>query len=227
MTEQNELRQKLAVYLVIGTQDCGCSTEKTIAVVREALAGGVGTVQLRDKDSKLTAEERHQLALQLRSLCRDKQALFFVNDDVELAVTVEADGIHVGQDDMPLAQVKKIVGESMYIGISAGTVEEALAAQSGGADYLGVGAMYATGSKADAGEPIGPEGLARIRQAVGSSLPIVGIGGITVENCAPVMAAGADGVAVISAISKAASPKQAAAELLAAIARASSQQNAR
>jgi thiamine-phosphate pyrophosphorylase len=219
MKDLNHLRQKLAVYLVIGTQDCGFSVEQTVAVVREALAGGVGTVQLRDKGSKLTYEERYQLALQLLALCREHQALFFVNDDVELAVQTGADGIHVGQDDMPLAQVKEIAGSAMYIGISAGTVEEALAAKSGGADYLGVGAMYATASKADAGEPIGPEGLARIRQAVGSALPIVGIGGITAHNCAPVIAAGADGVAVISAISRAQSPRAAAVELMETVTR--------
>ncbi|MCK9927142.1 thiamine phosphate synthase, partial [Frankia sp. Mgl5] len=103
---------------------------------------------------------------------------------------IQADGIHVGQDDLPLTEVRKLVGPDAYIGISAGTVEEALAAKRGGADYLGVGAMYATASKADAGEPIGPAGVREIREAVGREFPIVGIGGINVGNALSVLEAG-------------------------------------
>ncbi|GEB33821.1 MULTISPECIES: thiamine phosphate synthase [Brevibacillus] len=214
MRDRQTLRDKMGVYFVIGTQDCGFSREKTVEIVREALAGGVGTLQLRDKGSKLTSEERCELGRQLQELCREHQTLFFVNDDVDLAVRLQADGIHVGQDDMHLAEVRAMVGEAMYIGISAGTVEEAIAAKNGGADCIGVGAMFATSSKADAGEPIGPAGLREIREAVGAELPIVGIGGITLENAKQVCQAGADGVAVISAISRAESPKQAAEDLL-------------
>lgn len=214
MKDRHTLREKMGVYLVIGSQDCGFSSEKTVEIVREALAGGAGIVQLRDKGSRLTAEERHELGRQLQQLCREAQALFFVNDDVELAVRLQADGVHVGQDDMQLAQVREKVGEAMYIGVSAGTVEEALAARNGGADCIGVGAMFATSSKADAGEPIGPKGLRAIREAVGSDLPIVGIGGITLQNAEQVINAGADGVAVISAISRADSPRKAAQDLL-------------
>ncbi|MGM0715249.1 thiamine phosphate synthase [Brevibacillus parabrevis] len=214
MRDRQTLRDKMGVYFVIGTQDCGFSREKTVEIVREALAGGVGTLQLRDKGSELTSEERCELGRQLQELCREHQTLFFVNDDVDLAVRLQADGIHVGQDDMHLAEVRAMVGEAMYIGISAGTVEEAIAAKNGGADCIGVGAMFATSSKADAGEPIGPAGLREIREAVGAELPIVGIGGITLENAKQVCQAGADGVAVISAISRAESPKQAAEDLL-------------
>lgn len=214
MRDRQTLRDKMGVYFVIGTQDCGFSREKTVEIVREALAGGVGTLQLRDKGSKLTSEERCELGRQLQELCREHQTLFFVNDDVDLAVRLQADGIHVGQDDMHLAEVRAMVGEAMYIGISAGTVEEAIAAKNGGADCIGVGAMFATSSKADAGEPIGPAGLREIREAVGAELPIVGIGGITLANAKQVCQAGADGVAVISAISRAESPKQAAEDLL-------------
>ncbi|KZE44500.1 thiamine-phosphate pyrophosphorylase [Brevibacillus parabrevis] len=214
MRDRQTLRDKMGVYFVIGTQDCGFSREKTVEIVREALAGGVGTLQLRDKGSKLTSEERCELGRQLQELCREHQTLFFVNDDVDLAVRLQADGIHVGQDDMHVAEVRAMVGEAMYIGISTGTVEEAIAAKNGGADCIGVGAMFATSSKADAGEPIGPAGLREIREAVGAELPIVGIGGITLENAKQVCQAGADGVAVISAISRAQSPKQAAEDLL-------------
>lgn len=213
MKDRSILREKIGVYVVIGTQDCGYSVERTVQIVREALEGGVGTLQLRDKGSKLTADERFELGRQLQELCREHGTLFFVNDDVDLAVRLQADGVHVGQDDMHLAEVQRIVGPDMYIGVSAGTVEEALAAKNGGVDCIGVGAMYATSSKADAGEPIGPAGLKAIRDAVGTELPIVGIGGITLENASEVIRFGADGVAVISAISRAASPRKAAHSL--------------
>jgi thiamine-phosphate pyrophosphorylase len=217
MKSAEQLRRKMAVYFVVGSQDCGFSPERTIEIVREALAGGVGMLQFRDKGSRLSGAEQVELARKLQQLCKEHGALFFVNDDVQLAVKLEADGVHVGQEDMALAEVRKLVGEDMYIGVSAGTIEEALAAKAGGADYLGVGAMYATASKADAGEPIGPKGLAEIRRAVGEQLPIVGIGGIQAENALPVLQAGADGVAVISAISRAESPRKAAAALMEAV----------
>ncbi|SFJ20365.1 thiamine phosphate synthase [Brevibacillus centrosporus] len=213
MKDRNVLREKMGVYFVVGTQDCDYSIERTVAIVADALQGGVGTLQLRDKGSKLTADERDELGRQLQLLCRESGALFFVNDDVDLAIRLQADGVHVGQDDMKLAEVREAVGPNMYIGVSAATIEEALAAQTGGVDCIGVGAMYATSSKADAGEPIGPEGLRVIREAVGRELPIVGIGGITLQNAAEVIRAGADGVAVISAITRADSPSDAARAL--------------
>ncbi|NGQ96278.1 thiamine phosphate synthase [Brevibacillus sp. SYP-B805] len=213
MERTKRLREKLPLYFVVGSQDCGCSWEKTLTIAGEALAGGAGILQFRDKGSTLTPAERLALAEQLQALCRQHDALFFVNDEVELAVQLQADGIHVGQDDLPLPEVKRRVTPDMYIGVSAGTVEEAILAMEGGADYIGVGAMFATASKADAGEPIGPQGLAQIRKAVGSDFPIVGIGGIHAGNAAAVFAAGADGIAVISAISRAASPREAAAQL--------------
>ncbi|MFP3391290.1 thiamine phosphate synthase [Brevibacillus sp. SIMBA_040] len=213
MRNRDLLREKMGVYFVIGSQDCDFSFERTIEIVREALKGGVGTLQLRDKGSKLTAEERSELGRQMQALCREYGALFFVNDDVEMAVRLGADGVHVGQDDMQLRAVREIVGPDMYIGVSTATVEEAVNAQKDGADCIGVGAMFDTSSKADAGEPIGPAAITTIRKAVGNELPIVGIGGITRENAVLVMQAGADGVAVISAISRAESPKDAAETL--------------
>ncbi|MGG1661206.1 thiamine phosphate synthase [Brevibacillus sp. NRS-1366] len=213
MRDRDLLRKKMGVYLVIGTQDCGFSLDRTVEIVREALSGGVGTLQLRDKGSKLNAKERFELGRQLQALCRKHDTLFFVNDDVELAVRLQADGVHVGQDDMQLREVREMVGPKMYIGVSTGTADEALLAQKDRVDCIGVGAMFATSSKADAGEPIGPEGLAAIRAAVGRELPIVGIGGITLDNAKAVIEAGADGVAIISAISRAVSPKEAAEAL--------------
>ncbi|HZG16522.1 MAG TPA: thiamine phosphate synthase [Candidatus Bathyarchaeia archaeon] len=215
MKRGEHLAEQLRVYFVVGSQDCDYSAEKTVQIAREALAGGAGVLQFRDKKSKLADHEREQLAIDLQAVCKEHGALFFINDDVDMAIRLQADGIHVGQEDMALTQVRSLVSTDMLIGVSAGTVEEALLAQDQGADYIGVGAMYATASKADAGEPIGPAGLKEIREAVGSSLPIVGIGGITIDNAPMVLEAGADGVAIISAITKADSPREAAGRFLA------------
>lgn len=207
------LRESLRVYLVIGSQDCGHSAERMIQIVEEALAGGVRAVQFRDKGSRLSRDEQLALAGQIQLLCRRYGALFFINDDVAMALELKADGVHVGQEDMALAEVRRLVPSELIVGVSAGTPAEALVAKQGGADYLGVGAIYRTASKADAGEPIGPAGLAEIRAAVGAEMIIVGIGGIQPDNAAAVVASGADGLAVISAIARAASPRAAAANL--------------
>ncbi|MBO8162656.1 MAG: thiamine phosphate synthase [Brevibacillus sp.] len=207
------LIEKLRVYLVIGSQDCGYSTDRTIQIVREALAGGVGAVQFRDKGSRLHPSEQMALAAGIQELCQRHQALFVVNDDVSLAIRLKADGVHVGQEDMDVVEVRRLVPPGMIIGVSAGSPAEAQAAKRDGADYIGVGAMYPTASKADAGAPIGPQGLAEIRAAVGAGYPIVGIGGIQEDNAAAVIAAGANGLAVISAITKANDPGEAARRL--------------
>lgn len=165
-------------------------------VLREAIAGGATVVQLRDKG--LTTRELVEEGQRLRSMTREMGALLMVNDRIDVALAVEADGVHVGPDDMPVAVARELVGPDRIIGASAGTVDEARAAQADGADYLGVGSVYATGTKADAGEPIGPEGLACI--AASASIPVVGIGGIAEDNAAEVISAGAEGVAVISAV---------------------------
>jgi thiamine-phosphate pyrophosphorylase len=214
MRPAETLRERLSVYLVIGSQDCHFSPERTLQVVEDALAAGVRMVQFRDKHSRLTAFEREQLAIAIQTCCNRHDALFIVNDDVEMAVRLQADGVHVGQEDSPLAEVRERIPAGMIVGVSAGTVEEAMAALEGGADYIGVGAMFATSSKADAGEPIGPQGLQEIRHAVGPRFPIVGIGGITLKNFSEVISAGADGVAVISAITRAESPGTAARHLV-------------
>jgi thiamine-phosphate pyrophosphorylase len=164
--------------------------------VEAAIAGGVSLVQIREKE----AETRgfYNIARELRSLTKRHGIPLVVNDRIDIALAIEADGLHLGQTDMPLEVARRLVGENMFIGISASTVEEALTAERGGADYLGVGAVYPTGSKADAGAAIGPGRLREIRAAV--RLPLVAIGGICPANAGQVMAAGADGVAVISAI---------------------------
>jgi thiamine-phosphate pyrophosphorylase len=164
--------------------------------VEAAIAGGVTMVQLREKEAETL--EFYKIALEVQAVTRRHKIPLVVNDRIDIALAIGADGLHLGQTDMPLEIARRLVGKSMFIGISAGTVEEALSAERGGADYLGVGAVYPTGSKAGAGAAIGPARLREIRAAV--KLPFVAIGGIGPANAAQVMAAGADGVAVISAI---------------------------
>jgi thiamine-phosphate pyrophosphorylase len=191
--------------------DAGLSRGRShTEVLREAIAGGAAVVQLRDKD--LTTRELVEEGQKLRSLTLEMGAALIVNDRIDVALAVEADGVHVGPDDMPVALARELVGPGRILGASAGTVDEARAAQADGADYLGVGSVYATGTKADAGEPIGPEGLARIAASI--SIPVVGIGGIAEANAGEVIAAGGEGVAVISAVVSADDVQAAARRLL-------------
>jgi thiamine-phosphate pyrophosphorylase len=150
-----------------------------------------------------------ELGRQLRAVCREHGIPFIVNDRVDLALILDADGVHIGQEDLPVPDVRRIIG-SRLLGVSTETVEEARRAVAEGADYLGVGPMFATSTKPDAGDPIGPSAITRIRREIGAEIPLVGIGGVTPERAPEVLAAGADGVAVISAISRAASPVEAA-----------------
>ncbi len=170
-------------------------------MVRAALEGGADAVQLRDKyagggELLSLAEEAMLLVREWSGKC-----LFLVNDRVDVAMASGAHGAHLGQEDLPARAARRLMGRKKILGVSAGTVEEALSARDEGADYLGVGPVFATPSKPDAGTPIGIEGLRRIREAV--DLPIVAIGGIDVANAGRVLEAGADGIAVISAVSAA------------------------
>ncbi len=141
-----------------------------------------------------------------------------INDRLDVALAVGADGVHLGQSDMPLAMARAIVGDTLLIGISAESVADAVAAEEGGADYLGVSPVFATPTKSDTAPALGLEGLRAIRRAV--RIPLVGIGGLDRGNAAAVIEAGADGVAVVSAIVAAADPAQAARELVQEIRRA-------
>jgi thiamine-phosphate pyrophosphorylase len=152
----------------------------------------------------------------MRDLTRAAGALLIVNDRLDVALAAEADGLHVGPDDLPVAVARRLLRPGMILGASAGTVEEAIAAERDGADYLGVGAVYeARGSKADAGAPVGPARVRAIRGAV--RIPIVGIGGIKAENATAVIEAGADGVAVITAVVAAPDIAAAAARIVEAV----------
>ena len=177
--------------------------------VEAALTGGATVVQLREKHC--SSREFYELAVRVRAIARRFGAPLIVNDRVDIALAAGADGVHVGQSDLPCAAVRRLVGEGMLVGVSAGSVAEALAAAREGADYLGVGAMYATGTKEDAGL-VTMEELKNIRRAV--ELPIVVIGGINKATLGNVKGMGIEGIAVVSAIAAQKDPAAAARELL-------------
>jgi len=179
-------------------------------LISEAAEGGATIMQLRGK--KWT--ERHLIETGIKAIqfLRPKKIPLIINDRVDVALACEADGVHLGQGDMPLPYARKILLQKRIIGISVSTPEEAEAAEKAGADYVGAGPIFTTLSKNDAGPVLGLDGLRRIRDKV--KIPILAIGGISAVNVAGVITAGADGVAVISAIAGAINPCLAAAELV-------------
>lgn len=177
-----------------------------------ALAGGSRMIQLRDKE--WPSGRLLPLAERLRAACAAAGATFIVNDRVDLALAVGADGVHLGQDDLPARAARPLLRPGMILGISTHSVEQARAAQADGADYVAVGSMFATTSKADF-QLVGPDLMRKLRGEI--RVPLVGIGGITPDNVSEVIRAGADGVAVISAVCAATDPQAAAARFLAQI----------
>ncbi len=182
-------------------------------VVKESLDGGATFVQLREKT--LDDETFLQEAKELQQLCREYGVPFVINDNVDIAIKMNADGVHVGQSDREAGDVRAKLGPDKIIGVSAGTVEEAILAEKRGADYLGVGAVFPTGSKADAVD-VPFDTLKAICEAV--SIPVVAIGGISCENVKELAGSGICGVAVISAIFARKDIKKAAQELKTAVA---------
>jgi thiamine-phosphate pyrophosphorylase len=174
--------------------DAGLSRAGNQNDVMEAVAAGAQVIQYRAKD--LHARDMFTEAKQLRSLCRD--ARFIVNDRVDIALAVKADGVHLGQEDLPLAVARELLGPSAIIGVTVHNLAEAQAAAEGGADYLGVSPVFMTQTKRDAGAPAGLRLIAEIKATV--SLPLVAIGGINLQNTPEVIRAGADSVCAISAV---------------------------
>lgn len=211
----------LSVYLVLGRKDCRRHGLEEVAA--RALAGGATLVQLREKD--LSTEDYLDLARSLLPLLERAGIPLIVNDRVEEAVALGAIdgrvGVHVGQDDQPAAEVRRRIGPRAVLGLSVRRPEDALAAPAEALDHLGVGPVYTTTTKADAAAPIGPEGVAAVRAV--TALPLVGIGGITVERAPEVVAAGAQGVAVVSAIAGKDDPEAATAAFARAVRGARSQ----
>jgi thiamine-phosphate diphosphorylase len=180
------------------------------AVVGLALAAGAPAIQLRDKVKGVGA--LLPLAARLRELTRDARALLFVDDRVDLALAVKADGVHLGPNDLPVSAVRGIAPRGFLIGYSTDDPSEARRAVAEGADYLGTGTVFPTASKADAGLAIGPEGVARVSAAV--AVPVVAIGGITPANAVLLSGTGAAGLAVIGAVMAAQDPAGAVRGLL-------------
>lgn len=182
-----------SIYLVT---DDGCLQGRAlIDCVREALEGGVTLVQYRAKTA--SSAEMYNEALQLKALCDSFNVPLIINDRLDIAMAVGAAGVHLGQDDLPCAAARKILGEDYIIGVSAHNPAEAAEALQSGADYLGCGAVFGTATKADV-KKLGTEGLTAICREKG--LPVVGIGGVTADNYREVRAAGADGAAIVSGI---------------------------
>lgn len=182
-----------SIYLVT---DEGCLQGRALLdCVREALEGGVTLVQYRAKTA--SSAEMYNEALQLKALCDSFNVPLIINDRLDIAMAVGAAGVHLGQDDLPCAAARRILGEDYIIGVSAHNQAEAKAALQSGADYLGCGAVFGTATKADV-KKLGTDGLAAICKAKG--LPVVGIGGVTADNYREVRAAGADGAAIVSGI---------------------------
>jgi len=181
----------------------------TLDIVKAAVSGGVTCVQLREKECP-TLEFIEQ-AIAIKIFLSAEGIPLIINDRLDVAQAINADGVHLGQTDMPLDMARAIVQDSMIIGISAESLEDAVEAEKGGADYLGVSPIYTTPTKTDTAPPLGLEGLRQIRAAV--SIPLVGIGGLNRDNAAEAIRNGADGVAVVSAIVAAEDPEAAAGEL--------------
>lgn len=199
---------RLFLYLV--TDPVLCGPRGVVETCRLALEAGVGTVQLRDKNA--STRDLLRVAGELMELCSRAGALFVVNDRVDVAMACGAHGVHLGQDDMPVSTARKLLGDRAVIGASVRTAGEARAARDGGADYLGANLVFPTETKTDLGAPLGLSGIALLKEA--TSLPLVAIGGIRASNAGEVRRAGADGIAVVSAVMAAEDVPGAVRELL-------------
>ena len=176
-----------------------------IELTKQAIAGGADAIQFRHKQG--STREMIQVATEMKRLCNEKRVIFIVNDRIDIAIASEADGVHLGQDDFPIPLARKLLGDNRIIGGSAATMEEAKKCLSDGADYVGFGPVYSTGSKDDAGPVSGIDTLRKIVETI--PLPIIAIGGVDKGNTPEVMKAGAHGVAVISAVCCKENPEEA------------------
>lgn len=199
-------KEDLLLYAV--TDRYWLNGETLYSQVEKAVLGGTTFVQLREKD--LEYDEFLNEAIEIKDLCKKYQIPFVINDDVAIAIEMDADGVHVGQSDMEAGDVRKAIGPNKILGVSAQTVEQAILAEKKGADYLGVGAVFPTGSKDDA-DDVSHETLKAICDAV--SIPVIAIGGISKDNVHELSGTGICGIAVISAIFAQKDIRQATADL--------------
>lgn len=198
-----DLRRRLR--LVVLTDRASAHPRNVLDIATEALAAGAPAIQLREKH--LPPRDLLPLARRLRIVTRAASALLFVNDRLDLALAVQADGVHLGPDDLPVAAARTVAPHGFLVGFSASDPDAARAAEAGGADYIGCGAVYSTSTKAKVDSPIGTKGLSRVTSAV--SIPVVGIGGITPARVGSVLRTGAAGAAVARAVMAAPDPSAA------------------
>lgn len=196
-----------SLYLV--TDRSLSNGRSTQTIVEAAIFGGVSCVQIREKNC--STREFVEQARALQPVLKQHRVPLIINDRLDIALAVGADGIHLGQEDMHISDARRLAGDKMIIGISAENLGDAIAAERQGADYIGISPVFATSTKTDTAPPLGLEGIRRIRANL--SIPLVGIGGIDQKNARDIISAGADGVAVVSAIVSAGCPQTAAATL--------------
>ena len=206
---KDEIRQGMLLYAVTD-QSWLKEGQSLLSVCEDVLKNGATFLQIREKDLDAVLFEAE--AAKLKDLCAQHKVPYVVNDSVEIALAIDADGVHVGQSDIRGRDIRSLIGPERILGISAGTVEEAIAAENAGADYIGVGAVFGTSTKKNA-RNLTVEKLTEISSAV--SIPVVAIGGINGKNLMALCGSGVDGVAVVSAIFAAEDPGKATAELLA------------
>ncbi len=208
LSRQDKTKRLTGLYAIIDSQ--ALNRRNHIEVAKQLIRGGANTIQLRDK--LRSKGELLPIAQQLKNLCSEHGVLFIMNDYLDLVLATDADGLHLGQKDLPIKVARKLLPVDRILGCSVNTVDQAIAAESDGADYIAVGSIYPTASKETA-KVVGVERLRQIRRAV--SLPLVAIGGINRDNAAEVSAAGADSVAAISAILGAEDVEEAARQIIA------------
>ena len=181
-----------------------------ISIAEAAYAGGAGVVQYRHKN--VSTIEMYNNARAISEIAKKYGKALIINDRVDIALAVKADGVHLGPDDMPVSVARRLMGPMAIIGASTGSIEEAIEAEAEGASYIGVGCIYGTNSKSDAGDPIGIDIIREIKQVV--KIPVVAIGGITISKISELVENGADGIAVISAITRARNMKTATRDFI-------------
>jgi thiamine-phosphate pyrophosphorylase len=191
-SRKNSLLTEIDFYLVT---DSGLSKKGTLSDVKESVEAGCKIIQYREKNK--STKEMIDEASEIRRICIDK-AIFLVNDRIDVALAVDADGVHIGQDDMPIDTARKILGADKIIGLTVHNVDEAIEAEKSGADYVGLGSIFDTSTKKDAGKGIGPASIREVKEAI--KVPVVAIGGINKENCRRVVENGADSFVAISAV---------------------------
>ncbi len=196
----------LSLYLVTDKSD---DVEKFLKTIEEAIKGGVSVVQIREKTAETL--DFYNLALKVKEITSKYDVPLIINDRVDVALAIDADGVHIGQTDMPCDVTRKLIGENKILGVSASTITEAQKAQEDGADYIGTGAVFPTATKDDA-PSITKEDLKNVVDSI--DIPVVAIGGITLENASELNDTGIAGLSVVSAIMSADNPKKASEELL-------------